>query len=121
LQFRTSNFVAGRAGAYYAALEAQHVTPALIGGGHQRRAQSQAVPYCVAWRESAGQAIRRRSGRHAQADAGMLRPQQPQPVGGSQQPGRQIQIVECRAGLPGPNRLRGGAAPDHRGKVVIRW
>src|SRR6266478_6158415 len=43
---------------YYAQLEAQHVTPAWIGGGISVEPQSQAVPYLWHWRELRPQAMR---------------------------------------------------------------
>src|SRR6476619_4296957 len=43
---------------YYAQLQAQHVTPAWIGGGISVEPQSQAVPYAWHWRDLRPQAIR---------------------------------------------------------------
>src|SRR5438034_8302663 len=44
--------------AYYAQLEAQHVTPAWIGGGITLEPQSQAMPYAWHWRDLRPQALR---------------------------------------------------------------
>src|SRR6184192_1953903 len=43
---------------YYAKLQAQHVTPAWIGGGISVEPQSQAVPYVWHWRDLRPQAMR---------------------------------------------------------------
>jgi gentisate 1,2-dioxygenase len=43
---------------YYAQLQAQHVTPAWIGGGISVEPQSQAVPYLWHWRDLRSQAMR---------------------------------------------------------------
>ncbi|MBV8507894.1 MAG: cupin domain-containing protein, partial [Alphaproteobacteria bacterium] len=44
--------------AYYAQLQAQHVTPAWIGGGISIEPQSEAVPYLWRWRDLRPQAMR---------------------------------------------------------------
>ena len=43
---------------YYAQLDAQHVTPAWIGGGISIEPQSKAVPYLWHWRDLRPQAMR---------------------------------------------------------------
>src|SRR5436305_14865313 len=43
---------------YYAKLEAQHVTPAWIGGGISVEPRSEAVPYLWHWRDLRPQAVR---------------------------------------------------------------
>src|SRR5277367_7106678 len=43
---------------YYAKLQAQHVTPAWIGGGISVEPRSEAVPYLWRWRDLRPQAIR---------------------------------------------------------------
>ena len=71
---------------YYAKLQAQHVTPAWIGGGISVEPRSEAVPYLWHWRDlrAAGDAGGR-AGRYPAGRTPGSAPDQPQTARGSQQ------------------------------------
>ena len=103
---------------YYAQLQAQHVTPAWIGGGISVEPQSQAVSFVWHWRDLRPQAMRAAElvGTQ-QAERRVLRLTNPELSGASASNTlvANIQIVMPGRDCPGPSPFRGSPSPDHRG------